>query len=63
MSENIFYNHYTGATLDQLPEFYKTNAALLQNASIGTLSSLIGGKYATVSSQGKSGSTTNTDLI
>lgn len=25
MSENIFYNHFTGATLDQLPEFYQNN--------------------------------------
>ena len=64
MSENIFYGHYTGATIDQLPDFYKTNSKLLENAPIGKLSSLIDGKYATVTSQGKSAATsTKTDLL
>jgi len=32
MSENIFYNHFTGATIDQLPAFYKTNNKLIEAA-------------------------------
>jgi hypothetical protein len=62
MSENIFYTHYTGVTLDQLPEFYKNNAALL-DVQTGKLSSLIEGKYITVTSQGKSLTKTGTDLV
>ncbi|MFA7717214.1 MAG: protein translocase subunit SecD [Candidatus Absconditabacterales bacterium] len=61
MSENIFYNHYTGATLDQLPEFYKNNVSLA-DATTGKLSSLIEGKYATITSQG-SIAKTGTDLV
>lgn len=62
MSENIFYNHFTGATIDQLPAFYKTNSKLIEAAGLKTLSSLIEGKYETVSSQGKDNATTSTDL-
>lgn len=51
MSENIFYNHFTGATLDQLPEFYQTNKALVEAATLSTISSLIEGKYATITDQ------------
>ena len=64
MSENIFYNHFTGATLDQLPEFYKTNSDLIKNANLKQLSSLIDGKYATVTNQGKTAAaTTTTNLL
>lgn len=62
MSENVFYNHFTGATLDQLPEFYQTNKAVVEAAKLNTLSSLIEGKYTTASSQGKDNATTSTDL-
>lgn len=63
MSENIFYNHFTGVTLDQLPAFYKTNGSLLEKASLGKLSSLLEGKYETVTDQGKWATTTKTDLM
>jgi preprotein translocase subunit SecD len=62
MSENVFYNHFTGATLDQLPEFYQINKAVVEAAKLKTLSSLIEGKYTTATSQGKDNATTSTDL-
>lgn len=34
MSENIYHSVYTGNTLDQLPDIYKKNPALLDNAKI-----------------------------
>lgn len=62
MSENVFYNHFTGVTLDQLPEFYQTNKALVEKAPQWALSSLVEGKYTTATSQGKNNATTKTDL-
>lgn len=59
MSENIFYNHFTGLTIDQLPSFYKSNTALLQGAELGKMSSLIEGKYETITSQGKNATTSD----
>jgi preprotein translocase subunit SecD len=63
MSENVFYTHYTGATLDQLPEFYKDNASLLADAQTGKISSLIEGRYTTITPQGQSLAKTGTDLV
>ncbi|MEI8091081.1 MAG: hypothetical protein WCG98_02260 [bacterium] len=55
MSENIFYNHFTGVTLAQLPEFYQANAKLIQSAELGKLyPKLVDGTYTTVTSQATS---------
>lgn len=36
-AENIFYNHFTGATIDQLPEIYQKNQRLLESVKIGEI--------------------------
>lgn len=49
MSENVFYNHFTGASLDQLPEFYQNNAKVLASIQTNAISSIIEWPYAKVS--------------
>ncbi|MEI7562703.1 MAG: SecD/SecF family protein translocase subunit [bacterium] len=62
MSENIFYNAFSGSTLAQLPAIYKNNAKLLDSAVVGKLyPSLLDGKYETIPPQEKLG--TGTDLF
>lgn len=52
-SENIFYSSYSGTTLSQLPDIYKTNADVLQNLEIGKIyPGLLEGIYATIPAQG-----------
>jgi preprotein translocase subunit SecD len=52
MSENIFYNAFSGVTLNQLPTLYKNNSKLLDSATPGKLyPSLIDGKYETIAAQ------------
>lgn len=51
MSENIYHSIYTGNTLDQLPDIYKKNPKLLDNAEIGKIYGLIDGNYATIYQQ------------
>ena len=64
MSENIFYNAFSGATLAQLPALYKDNAQLLDKATVGDLyPKLIDGKYDTIQSTAKFGKGTGTDLV
>ncbi len=63
MSENIFYTHYTGVTLNQLPDLYQNDPSLLAKATPGQLSSLIDGKYTTIASQGKSAVQTGVNLV
>ncbi len=54
MSENIYYNVFTGNTLDQLPDVYQKNPKLLDNAEIGKIYGLIDGNYTTVYQQSDS---------
>lgn len=54
MSENIYYNVFTGNTLDQLPDIYQKNPKLLDTAEIGKIYGLIDGNYTTVYQQSDS---------
>ncbi|MCX6825597.1 MAG: protein translocase subunit SecD [candidate division SR1 bacterium] len=60
MSENIYHSIYTGNTLDQLPDLYKNNPKLLDNATIGKLYGLIEGTYATIYQQSNNALTQGT---
>jgi hypothetical protein len=51
MSENIYHNLYTGNTIDQLPDMYKKNPKLLNDAEIGKIYGLIEGNYTTIYQQ------------
>lgn len=53
MSEDIYYNAFSGASINQLPELYKNNKAVLDKMEKGKLySKLIEGTYTTLSNQG-----------
>lgn len=57
-SEDIYYNAFSGASIDQLPEIYKNNKSVLEKMEPGKLySKLLEGTYTTISSQGAFGST------
>ncbi|HCB51176.1 TPA: hypothetical protein DEP21_01140 [Patescibacteria group bacterium] len=63
MSENIFLNYYSGATLDQLPEIYKTNISKIDALKAGDLyNGILEGTYTTVTSQDQLGNTTGVTL-
>jgi len=52
MSEDIYYNAFSGATIDQLPELYKNNKSTLDKMEMGKLyGKLLEGTYATISNQ------------
>jgi len=51
MSENIYHTIYTGNTLDQLPDIYKNNPKLLNDAETGKIYGLIAGAYTTIYQQ------------
>jgi hypothetical protein len=51
MSENIYHSIYTGNTLDQLPDIYKNDPKLLDNAELGQIYGLIEGNYTTIYQQ------------
>jgi len=51
-SENIYYNAFTGNSLNQLPDIYKNNPKLLDTAQIGKVYGLIEGNYTTIYQQG-----------
>lgn len=61
-AENIYYNHWTGVTLGQLPEVYKNNPKLLSNAVVGSISDLISDTYDVVEYKDQSGSVQNTEM-
>lgn len=53
MSEDIYYNAFSGATIDQLPEIYKKNQSILDKMEKGKLyNGLREGTYATIQNQG-----------
>lgn len=62
MSENIYHSIYTGNSLDQLPDLYKKNPKLLDNAEIGKIYGLIEGNYATVYQQTENALTQGTGI-
>jgi hypothetical protein len=52
MSEDIYYNAFSGATIDQLPEIYKKNKSVLDKMEKGKLyNGLLEGTYTTLSNQ------------
>ena len=62
-SENIFMNYFSGATLSELPDMYKNNPTILESLQNGQLSNILfQGKYTTIQSQSKVGSTTGVTL-
>lgn len=50
-AENIFYNHFTGVTLAQLPDIYTKNAKLLSNIQTWEISDILNWEYATIQTQ------------
>jgi preprotein translocase subunit SecD len=54
MSENIYHTIYTGNTLDQLPDIYKNNPKLLNDAETGKIYGLLTGAYTTIYQQSDS---------
>ncbi len=51
MSEDIYHTIFTGNTLDQLPDIYKKNPKLLEDAQTGKIYGIIEGNYTTVYQQ------------
>ncbi len=62
MSENIYHTIYTGNTLAELPDLYKTNPKLLDDAQTGKIYGLIEGNYTTIYQQGDSALTQGTGV-
>ncbi len=48
MSENIYYNMFTGNRIHQLPDMYKNNPTLLDTAEVGKFYGLVDGVYTTI---------------
>ncbi|MCF7834843.1 SecD/SecF family protein translocase subunit [Candidatus Gracilibacteria bacterium] len=61
-AENIFYNHFTGVTLAQLPDIYTKNAKLLSNIQTGEISDILNGEYATIQTQDQDGIVSSSQL-
>ncbi len=61
-SENIYYDHWTGVTLWQLPEIYKNNPRLLTSVSVGSISKIISDTYDVVEYRDQSGSVQSTEM-
>lgn len=61
-AENIYYDHWSGVTLGQLPEVYKNNAKLLTNATIGSISNIVSDTYDVVEYRDQSGSVQSTEM-
>lgn len=62
MSENIYHTIYTGNTLSQLPDIYKKNPKLLNDAEIGKVYGLIEGNYTTIYQQTENALTQGTGV-
>ncbi len=60
-SENIFYNHWTGVTLWQMPDLYKNKPSLL-DIEKGEISNIITDTYDIVDYQDRSGNVKNETL-
>ncbi len=61
-SENVFYNHWTGVTLWQLPKLYKNNPKLLTSIDKGQISTIISDQYDVVEYQDWSGAVQSTEM-
>jgi len=59
-SENVYYSMYPGATIDQLPDIYKTTPSHVEQAEIGKIYGLVEGTYTTVYDQSDNGLTQGT---
>lgn len=62
MSENIYHTIYTGNTLNQLPDMYKKNPKLLDDAEIGKIYGLMEGNYTTIYQQTENALTQGTGV-
>lgn len=63
MSENIYYNAFSGATIDQLPEIYKENKNVLDSLEKGKIyAGLLDGVYTTIQSKDALAAATGTEL-
>lgn len=63
MSENIYYNTFTGVTIDQLPEIYKANKDVLKSTKKGDVYAwLLNGIYTTIKSKDQIAGGTWVDL-
>lgn len=63
MSENIYHTIYTGNTLDQLPDIYKKNPKLLDDAQTGKIYGIIEGNYTTIYQQGQNALVQGTGVL
>lgn len=61
-AENIFYNHFTGITLSQLPEIYQKNLKLINTIKTWEISNLLEWIYANVQNQDENWLISNTEL-
>ncbi len=61
-AENIFYNHFTGITLAQLPEIYQKNLKLINSIQTWKVSDMLKWVYANVQNQDQNWAITSTEL-
>lgn len=61
-AENIFYNHFTGITLSELPEIYQKNLKLINTIKTWEISNLLEWIYANVQNQDENWLISNTEL-
>lgn len=61
-SENIFYNHFTGISLSQLPDIYQKNLKLINSMKTWEVSDILEWTYANVQNQDNNWSIYNTEL-
>ena len=61
-AENIFYNHFTGLSLSQLPEIYQKNLKLINSTKTWIISDILEWVYAKVQNQDQNWAISSTEL-
>jgi len=61
-AENIFYNHFTGISLSQLPEMYQRNLKLINSIKTWDISDILEWIYANVQNQDQNWTISQTEL-
>lgn len=61
-AENIFYNHFTGISLSDLPEIYQKNLKLINTIKTWEFSDLLEWLYANIQNQDENWLLSNTEL-
>ncbi len=61
-AENIFYNHFTGISLSQLPEIYQKNLKLINTINTWEISDMLQWIYTNVQNQDQNWLISNTEL-